>query len=183
MSDATKTANHCADCCCARSWAALGITEYTGKSIPEHITELKLELAAAKEANEKLKSRQCIIISVGQLFDAIAMAGSDDIEMEIIIEKMKAWKCADTEEQMPDGLYAHYYEYPEEGLFGPLTNIADPSDTLRARIGELEADGRRLDWLDEKTYKHAPFILNTDECPNNSARQAIDTAMAQGEGK
>jgi hypothetical protein len=28
---------HCSDCCCARSWKALGISEYTGKSIPEHI--------------------------------------------------------------------------------------------------------------------------------------------------
>jgi uncharacterized coiled-coil DUF342 family protein len=34
---------HCKDCCCARSWRALGVTEYTGKSIPEHIDELKAE--------------------------------------------------------------------------------------------------------------------------------------------
>lgn len=33
--------NHCLDCCCARSWAALGITKMTGKSIPEHIEEIK----------------------------------------------------------------------------------------------------------------------------------------------
>ena len=33
---------HCKDCCCAQSWAALGITKYTGKSIPEHILELKM---------------------------------------------------------------------------------------------------------------------------------------------
>ena len=32
---------HCKDCCCAKAWEALGITEYTGKSIPEHILELK----------------------------------------------------------------------------------------------------------------------------------------------
>ena len=31
---------HCKDCCCARSWNALGVSEYTGKSIPEHITAL-----------------------------------------------------------------------------------------------------------------------------------------------
>jgi len=35
---------HCKDCCCARSWKALGITEYTGKSIPEHIEELRSKL-------------------------------------------------------------------------------------------------------------------------------------------
>lgn len=32
---------HCKDCCCARSWDALGISTYTGKSIPEHIALLK----------------------------------------------------------------------------------------------------------------------------------------------
>lgn len=37
-------AEHCRDCCCARSWAALGISEYTGKSIPEHIAALRQEL-------------------------------------------------------------------------------------------------------------------------------------------
>lgn len=38
---------HCIDCCCARSWKALGISEYTGKSIPEHICEMKGELVKA----------------------------------------------------------------------------------------------------------------------------------------
>lgn len=36
--------NHCKDCCCAKSWEALGIKEYTGKSIPEEIKKLILEL-------------------------------------------------------------------------------------------------------------------------------------------
>ena len=40
---------HCRNCCCARSWAALGITEYTGKSIPEHIELLRSELAALRQ--------------------------------------------------------------------------------------------------------------------------------------
>ena len=29
------SAEHCKDCCCARSWRALGIDSYTGESIPE----------------------------------------------------------------------------------------------------------------------------------------------------
>ena len=41
--------SHCVDCCCARSWDALGVSEYDGKSIPEHITELRAEVAALKE--------------------------------------------------------------------------------------------------------------------------------------
>lgn len=35
---------HCKDCCCARSWEALEITGYTGKSIPEEIEALKAEV-------------------------------------------------------------------------------------------------------------------------------------------
>ncbi len=38
--------NHCKDCCCARAWKALGITEYTGLSIPEHIQMLRTQLEA-----------------------------------------------------------------------------------------------------------------------------------------
>jgi hypothetical protein len=44
---------HCKDCCCARCWKALGITEYTGKSIPEHIDALRAEVEHwRKGANE-----------------------------------------------------------------------------------------------------------------------------------
>ena len=35
---------HCKDCCCARSWKALGVNGYTGKSIPEHIADLQRTL-------------------------------------------------------------------------------------------------------------------------------------------
>ncbi len=41
---------HCKDCCCARSWAALGITEYTGHSIPEHIRMLREEVERLRES-------------------------------------------------------------------------------------------------------------------------------------
>ena len=37
----SEPADHCKDCCCAQAWEALGITEYTSKSIPEHIRELR----------------------------------------------------------------------------------------------------------------------------------------------
>jgi hypothetical protein len=39
---------HCRDCCCAQSWLALGVYKYDGKSIPEHITALRDELAALR---------------------------------------------------------------------------------------------------------------------------------------
>jgi hypothetical protein len=40
--------NHCKDCCCAKSWEALGIKEYTGLSIYEHISEMRKELNELK---------------------------------------------------------------------------------------------------------------------------------------
>jgi len=56
---------HCQDCCCARSWKALGINEYTGLSIPEHIERLREDndalrhdLDEAKARYERLLSRQ-----------------------------------------------------------------------------------------------------------------------------
>jgi hypothetical protein len=41
-------AGHCKDCCCARAWEALGVTTYTGMSIPEHITQLRDEVTKAR---------------------------------------------------------------------------------------------------------------------------------------
>lgn len=44
-----RDSEHCRDCCCARAWKALGVTEFTGKSIPEHIASLT-------EENERLRA-------------------------------------------------------------------------------------------------------------------------------
>jgi hypothetical protein len=51
---------HCKDCCCARSWKALGITEYTGLSIPEHILRLReaLERIAAGDGYYGAQARE-----------------------------------------------------------------------------------------------------------------------------
>lgn len=48
---------HCKDCCCAKSWKALGITQYTGKSIPEHIDALRTQLADAVETLKAIARR------------------------------------------------------------------------------------------------------------------------------
>jgi len=50
---AELAAAHCKDCCCAKSWEALGITEYTGRSIPEEITELRGALRESLEQIER----------------------------------------------------------------------------------------------------------------------------------
>ena len=48
--------SHCKDCCCARSWEALGITEYTGLSIPEHIERLTTERDEARKEVAALRA-------------------------------------------------------------------------------------------------------------------------------
>ena len=48
-------AGHCRDCCCARSWEALGITEYDGRSIPEHIAALRQRIAALRAERDALR--------------------------------------------------------------------------------------------------------------------------------
>ena len=45
---------HCKDCCCARSWKALGVTAYDGKSIPDHITALTAKLERCEAALETI---------------------------------------------------------------------------------------------------------------------------------
>jgi hypothetical protein len=40
---------HCRDCCCAKAWEALEITDYTGLSIPEEIKRLMTALRKVKE--------------------------------------------------------------------------------------------------------------------------------------
>jgi hypothetical protein len=40
---------HCRDCCCAQSWRALGVTEYDGRSIVEHIADLRHGLAKLQQ--------------------------------------------------------------------------------------------------------------------------------------
>jgi hypothetical protein len=50
---------HCKDCCCARSWKALGITEYTGKSIPEHIEALRARVADYEDDYNAVANEQC----------------------------------------------------------------------------------------------------------------------------
>jgi hypothetical protein len=46
MNEQVPSEEHCKDCCCARAWKALGVTEYTGLSIPEHIEMLRKQLDA-----------------------------------------------------------------------------------------------------------------------------------------
>ncbi len=51
--------NHCKDCCCAQSWKALGITEYTGMSIPEHIERLTAEVEKLRRALQGIRNGAC----------------------------------------------------------------------------------------------------------------------------
>ncbi len=55
---ALAEAHHCKWCCCARSWAALGVLDSKGMSIPEHIDELRAKLAEAERENQRWKEIQ-----------------------------------------------------------------------------------------------------------------------------
>lgn len=47
--EAWAFSNHCGDCCCAKAWEALEISDYTGLSIPEEIKRLMTALRKVKE--------------------------------------------------------------------------------------------------------------------------------------
>ena len=50
---------HCSDCCCARSWKALGVDKYDGKSIPEHIEQLHAENKLLKDFARFVIKQEC----------------------------------------------------------------------------------------------------------------------------
>ncbi len=42
--------NHCKDCCCARSWKALGSPKYDARDISEHIASLRAKVGRVELA-------------------------------------------------------------------------------------------------------------------------------------
>ena len=52
-------AAHCSDCCCARSWKALGVDKYDGKSIPEHIEQLQDKIKQLKAEAAQPQKGEC----------------------------------------------------------------------------------------------------------------------------
>lgn len=62
---------HCKDCCCARSWEALGITEYTGRSIPEEIERLQAVVEAALAWDAEMFNPQSWHQTEKDLHDAV----------------------------------------------------------------------------------------------------------------
>jgi|SRR5580698_202812 hypothetical protein len=77
-------ARHCKDCCCARSWQALGVTDYTGMSIPEHIERLRAALEAvpcscdARENPEWEHEKTCAVYIADTALNRLADETSDD---------------------------------------------------------------------------------------------------------
>lgn len=54
---ASRDADHCKDCCCARSWKALGDPEYDGRGIEEHITTA---ITAAEERGRQAATARAV---------------------------------------------------------------------------------------------------------------------------
>lgn len=76
----TGSMNHCLDCCCARSWKALGVDSYTGKSIVEHIEELR-------SANAALMARVDALLDAAAILQNQLLDKSD--ELSEIIDGMR----------------------------------------------------------------------------------------------
>ncbi len=66
-----------------------------------------------------MKLKNEITLTGLQLKEAIDLV-DHDLETEITITKMEAWKDYETGEMQPPGYYVSYEEYPEFGLYGPL---------------------------------------------------------------
>ena len=79
-------AAHCYDCCCARSWKALGVDKYDGKSIPEHIEQLQDKI---KQLKAKLDASQ----SSHKALETLYLQVRDE---ELVDAKAEAEKYRDT---------------------------------------------------------------------------------------
>lgn len=66
--------DHCKDCCCARSWTALGISGYTGKSIPEEIEAIRADRDRLAAEREKLRA---IVKAADAMFAAGGVSDED----------------------------------------------------------------------------------------------------------
>ena len=78
---ASRDADHCKDCCCARSWKALGDPEYDGRGIEEHITTA---ITAAEErgramANEDAAHRFDLLrdVALDKEYEAMSLATAE----------------------------------------------------------------------------------------------------------
>ena len=78
---------HCEDCCCAQSWAALGITKYTGKSIPEEIEALK---ERAQKAEARCADQKRILDNIQKSVES----GPDMVELDRLRTEAARWQTA-----------------------------------------------------------------------------------------
>jgi len=117
---ASDVVNHCVDCCCARSWSALGVTEYDGKSIPEHITRLRDSEALVR----------------GKIVEQmIKIEWLERMKQNYYDEAVKGWsKCRAAEEEVARLQAAHDHQY---AVAGTMLRIAERAE---ARIAALEGE-------------------------------------------
>ena len=71
---ASRDVDHCVDCCCARSWQALGDPEYDGRGIEEHITTA---ITAAEERGR---------VDAASLLDQWALVAEFTLEARVLRE-------------------------------------------------------------------------------------------------
>lgn len=112
--------NHCIDCCCARSWKALGIETYTGKSIPEEIEKLQQRVIENRDAatdlqyqlDDAMKENEQQAARIKELEDALT--ATEALFFDAIGQI--AWSIAVESGRMPDQMGVDFllWEVPPE---------------------------------------------------------------------
>ena len=123
---------HCEDCCCAQSWAALGITKYTGKSIPEEIEALK---ERAQKAEARCADQKRILDNIQKSVES----GPDMVELDRLRTEAARWQALRPEVQIfAEAMERKLRENDHKGGWDDM-----PSRWLRGRLAgevrELEA--------------------------------------------
>lgn len=90
-----------------------------------------------------------LTLTAQQLREALVFAnpdGTDEAETEVTITHRMAFKSTDGDE-MSEGLYVHFTEYPDEGVFGPLGQIATSDNQLGIAWWNQLSDVQRTHWM------------------------------------
>lgn len=153
---------HCKDCCCARSWEALGVNSYTGMSIVEHIEQLRAKIAAAEkvagerdkriaelEARHEKQTADADRIGREITAEILAEGGerAENMKLAIEVDSLRATLVAAAREQFIAGLEAAkliVYEMPvhtrcTSQVFKMYDGIQSQIDKAKAELAALDA--------------------------------------------
>ena len=170
-------AGHCTDCCCAQSWKALGIDEYTGKSIPEEITHLREWMIKNRDAATELQYQLDDATKEIERLRADAEQYERVIEAQLNVIDQQAAKIRELEADVLqksilcdsiaencNGLRNRAWK--AEGKIGPEAD-AKPREGLYGKYRISKADGSPVD----PNADYFVLRLDTDPVARRAARE------------